>query len=131
MSQVLAVAGGVIGAVYVLFVPGFVLSFAFFPRGRVDVIERSALSFALSIAVVPLVAFYLNLMGVRISRLNVILEVAGIILVVGVVAWMREQRRVKEPAVTRTDRKLVARKPMPESKPVPAKKPPVKRRIQF
>jgi uncharacterized membrane protein len=82
----------VLGAVYVLLVPGLVLSFAFFRRGRIDIIERAALSFALSIAVVPLVAFYLNLMGVRISRVNVILEVAGITAAAGAVAWWRARR---------------------------------------
>src|SRR6266568_1950678 len=91
MNQVLQTAGMVAGAAYVLFVPGFVLSFGFFPRGRIDLLERMALSFALSIAVVPLVAFYLNLAGVRISRLNIIAEVAAITLASGVLAWLHRR----------------------------------------
>ena len=119
MNAVLSVAGGVIGAVYVLFVPGWVLSFAFFRRGRVDVIERVALSFALSIAVVPLVAFYLNLLGVRISRVNVVLEVAAITAAAGAVAWWRARRRkpVAKPA------------PVAQSRPSAVKR--ERRRIQF
>jgi hypothetical protein len=61
----------VFGAVFVLFVPGFSLSYAFFGSKEIDVLERIALSFALSIAVVPLIVFYLNLAGMRISALSV------------------------------------------------------------
>ena len=62
----------VFGSVYVLFLPGFVISYIFFPKtkefdsekgenkehenenGAIDWIERIALSFALSIAIAPL-----------------------------------------------------------------------------
>lgn len=83
----------IVGAVYVLLVPGLALSFALFSRGAVDWIERVALSFALSIAVVPLVAFYLNLAGVKIGALNVVLEVAAITVLGLVVATLRRAWR--------------------------------------
>jgi len=82
------------GSVYVLFLPGFILSYLFFPKtrpfeedkekrekGAIDWIERIALSFALSIAVVPLSVFYLNLIGVKINLLNSFLTILGIIIV--------------------------------------------------
>lgn len=87
----------VFGSVYVLFLPGFVISYIFFPRtikfegknakeqehnkGSVDLIERIALSFALSIAIVPLAAFYLNLIGIKINLLNSFLTVLGIVVI--------------------------------------------------
>jgi len=46
------------GSFYVLFLPGFILTYVFFKE--LDIIERIALSFALSIAIVPLIVFYLN-----------------------------------------------------------------------
>jgi len=46
-----------------------------------DIIERIALSFALSIAIVPLVVFYLNKLGMRINTLNSFLSIVGIIAV--------------------------------------------------
>lgn len=58
----------IFGSFFVLFVPGFAWSFLFFGRGEIDWIERIALSFGLSIAIVPLVIFYLNyLLGVKIT----------------------------------------------------------------
>jgi uncharacterized membrane protein len=60
----------VFGSVYVLFLPGFIWSFVFFPlrtERHIDLIELIALSFALSIAIVPLAVFYLNLIGLKIS----------------------------------------------------------------
>lgn len=73
----------VFGSVYVLFLPGFILSYIFFDnRGekKLDAIERIALSFALSIAVVPLVVFYLNLIGMKINALNSFFVVLAIII---------------------------------------------------
>ncbi len=62
----------------VLFAPGFSLSLVFFELGKIDLLERVALSFALSISVVPLLTFYLNLLGVKIGVGLVVLEVIGI-----------------------------------------------------
>ncbi len=68
------------GVIYILFLPGFCLSFVFFGRSSVDIIERLGLSFALSVAAVPLLAFYLNLAGIKIALGSIILEVASIII---------------------------------------------------
>lgn len=92
MSEIVNIIVMIAGAVYVLFLPGFVLSFAFFKKGMIDIIERLALSFALSIAVVPLTAFYLNLLGIKLSRLSVILEVLAICLLGGSVAWWLDRK---------------------------------------
>lgn len=80
----------IFGSVYVLFLPGFIVSYLFFPKtkefeskekGAIDWIERIALSFALSIAIVPLAVFYLNLIGIKINLLNSFLTILGIIII--------------------------------------------------
>ena len=92
----------VFGSIYVLFLPGFILSYVFFPKtkefdskreekGEIDWIERIALSFALSIAVVPLVVFYLNLIGVKINLLDSFLTILGIIVVSFGVLWYKNR----------------------------------------
>ena len=95
----------VFGSVYVLFLSGFILTYIFFPKtkdfdskreekGEIDWIERMALSFALSIAVVPLVVFYLNLIGIKINLLNSFLTILGIILVsLGILYWKNKKGR--------------------------------------
>jgi uncharacterized membrane protein len=80
----------VFGSVYVLLIPGFVISFIFFSKTSIDWIERIALSFALSIAIVPLVVFYLNLIGIKINLLNSFLTILGIIAVsFGILLWKK------------------------------------------
>lgn len=98
----------VFGSIYVLFLPGFILSYVFFPKtkefdsknkdnerekGAVDWIERIALSFALSIAIVPLAVFYLNLIGVKINLLNSSLTILGIIILGCVGVWFRVRNK--------------------------------------
>ena len=68
-----------LGTPYVLFLPGYIISFIFFKK--IDIIERIALSFALSIAIVPLIIFYLNLIGMKINLLSSVLTIAGIIII--------------------------------------------------
>ena len=54
----------ILGLPFILFIPGYILIFALFPAKKtdrgIDVIERVALSFGLSIAVVPLIGLGLN-----------------------------------------------------------------------
>lgn len=70
-------------AVFVLFLPGFTISFVFFSKGKIDLIERIALSFALSIAVIPLIVFYTNLLGIPITKISVILQIIFVLAITG------------------------------------------------
>lgn len=84
-----------LSSLFVLFAPGFAASFAIFPKtGEVDLIERVALSFALSIALIPLVVFYLNmLIGIPINLLNASIIVVGVILVSVTIYWIRKNNK--------------------------------------
>ena len=83
-----------IGVIFVLFLPGYAWSFVFFKKGNIDLIERIALSFGLSIALVPLVVFWLNwIFKIRINIVNVTAVILGLIgcaLIVMLVRGIRE-----------------------------------------
>ncbi len=76
----------IFGSILVLFLPGFVWSFAFFKKEEIDAIERTAFSFGLSITLVPLVVFWLNwLLKIKINIVNItriILVLIGCALIV-------------------------------------------------
>jgi len=81
----------------VLFLPGYSLIAALFPRkDDLDGIERIALSFGLSIAVVPLLGLTLNYtpFGIRLSPVLIVLSVFTIVL--AVVAYVRRSRILEE-----------------------------------
>jgi len=82
----------IFAAIFILFLPGFVLSLVFFKWGKIDIIERIALSFALSIAVVPLLVFYTNLIGIKITRESVILETLFIVMISGIIYYVQSRR---------------------------------------
>jgi uncharacterized membrane protein len=77
--SVLDILRMIFGGIFVLFVPGFCWSFLFFKRKSIDSIERIALSFGLSIALVPLTVFWLNwIFDMKITELSVVLTVCGL-----------------------------------------------------
>lgn len=107
----------VFGTALVVFIPGFVLSYAFFPttlsivepigagedsaelvRAGLDWLERVTLSFVLSLAVVPLAVYVTNRLGLPITQLSVVVLIATIIcLGLGVIAWRARRNRGVRP----------------------------------
>ena len=78
------------GGIFILFVPGFAWSFVFLKKRESDWIERVALSFGLSIALVPLTVFWLNwLFHVKITVLNTSLIVCGLTVIPAVYTFAR------------------------------------------
>jgi uncharacterized membrane protein len=96
--------GNLLAILLVLFVPGYVLVAALFPgtilagRPEIDWIERIALSFGLSIAVVPLLGLLLNFtpFGIRFAPI-----VATITLFTVGVGYAAHWRRMRLPAERR------------------------------
>lgn len=82
MVDIVEIVRIILGSVFVLFLPGFAWSFVFFAKEEIDWIERIALSFGLSIALVPLAVFWLNyFLGMKINLVNVsiiILALTGV-----------------------------------------------------
>ncbi len=83
----------VLGLPFVLFFPGYTLIAALFPgREDLDGIERVALSFGLSIAVVPLIGLILNYTPWGIRLYPVLLALSIFVLVMSYIGWRRRQR---------------------------------------
>lgn len=82
-----------LGLAFVLFFPGYMLIAALFPRkGSLDGIERLALSFGLSIAVVPLIGLVLNYTSWGIRLEPIVCSLLIFILAMAGVALYRRQR---------------------------------------
>ncbi len=78
----LPVFRAILGFILVFFLPGFAWTLVFFSRRQINTVERLALSFGLSIALVVLSIFALNkLIGARISGLNSVLIILTITIV--------------------------------------------------
>jgi uncharacterized membrane protein len=83
----------ILGLPFVLFFPGYVLVAALFPRkGNIDGIERLALSFGLSIAVVPLIGLILNFTPWGIRLYPILVSITVFIMAMSVVALFRRNR---------------------------------------
>jgi uncharacterized membrane protein len=85
-----------LGIPFLIFVPGYIMIFALFPMRKkkrtIDGVERIALSFAASIALVPLIAFALNFSpwGIRLEPLTLALAILAIITaLIGLTRWYR------------------------------------------
>lgn len=82
----------IFGSVYSLFLPGYFVSHAILNKKEIDLLERFAISFALSISVVPLIVFYLNLIGLKVSTLNSVLTILGVSMISIIVIRMRQKK---------------------------------------
>ena len=82
-----------LGLPFLVFFPGYTLMAALFPqRGGVGVLERIALSFGMSIAVVPLLGLVLNYTPWGIRLEPILYSVASFILITSIIAWLRRKR---------------------------------------
>jgi uncharacterized membrane protein len=82
-----------LGMVLVLFAPGYALAAAVFPRrADLDGLARAALSFGLSVAVIPLLALLLDRLPWGIRPLPIALALAATILVLAAAAFVRRAR---------------------------------------
>lgn len=90
------IARVILGLPFILFIPGYILIFALFPNKKtdtgIDIIERIALSFGLSIAIVPLIGLGLNYTtwGIRLEPILISLFI--FVTGVGTIAiyrWMK------------------------------------------
>ena len=87
----------VLSLAFVLFFPGYTLIAALFPaKGRLDGIERVALSFGLSLAVVPLIGLVLNFTPWGIRFEPILFSLLGFILVMAAVALYRRAKLLPE-----------------------------------
>lgn len=91
----------ILGAPFVLFFPGCVLMIALFPkREKMGGIERIALSFGMSLAVVPLLGLILNYTPWGIRLESILYSVASFIFITSIVAWVRLKRLPVEERVS-------------------------------
>jgi len=89
--MVAEILGTILGAIIVLFVPGCALTFVLFKGGEIDNIERIVMSFALSIASVPLILFYLSWgFGIKINLINS-LVVIFLIVLFSLIVWVKKR----------------------------------------
>lgn len=89
--ELLEVLRAIIGFVLVMFVPGFAATYALFPdKKEIDAIERIALSIGLSIALVVLGVFALNMLfDMRINAVNSVLVILMITIACATIGYLR------------------------------------------
>ena len=88
-----------LGFLFIIFFPGYTLLSALFPkRGVLGGIERLALSFGLSIAVVPLIGLILSYTPWEIKLYPVLISITIFIIAMSAIGWYRQR---KLPAVNR------------------------------
>jgi len=83
----------VIGIPLLLFLPGYTLLTALYPKKEgIDAIERVALSFGLSIALVPLIGLILNYTRWGVNTESILYSVALFMVITSIVAMVRRRR---------------------------------------
>lgn len=83
----------ILGLPFLLFIPGYLLSFVLFPfrktKTGIDTIERIAFSFALSLAIVPIIGLGLNYTPAGLQLEPILISLLAFIIGFGVIALYR------------------------------------------
>ena len=91
------IARTILGLPFLLFFPGYTLMATLFPKkGSLGGVERVALSFGLSVAVVPLIGLILNYTPWGIRLEPILISLAVFIIVTSGVAWYRREKLAPE-----------------------------------
>ena len=87
----------ILGLPFLLFIPGYALVMTLSPRSEgMGGIERVALSFGLSIAIVPLIGLILNFTWWGITLESTLYSIASFIFVMSIIAEVRRKRLQKQ-----------------------------------
>jgi uncharacterized membrane protein len=83
----------VAGLALTLFIPGFALVMALYPRKKdLEIVERIALSSVLSIAITLLMALFLDLvLGIDFTATNMVIALIGF-TILGLLTWLVQTR---------------------------------------
>jgi uncharacterized membrane protein len=85
----------IFGMILVVFLPGYSLTMALFPRSEIDNIERTALSIGLSLAMTAIVGLILNYTPMGISLQPITLSLLGISIVLALVGVRRRNQQYR------------------------------------
>lgn len=83
----------ILGIILAVFLPGYALISAIFPRKNdINTIERLAISFGLSIIIVPLIGLILNYMPCGIKLFPVTITISTFIIITSIIGYLRQQK---------------------------------------
>ncbi|MFH1722870.1 MAG: DUF1616 domain-containing protein [Candidatus Altiarchaeota archaeon] len=108
--MVLEIIRAVIGFFLVLFVPGYALTWAFFPDdSEIDLLERIALAIGLSISSVVLAVYFTNIVfQLKINLVNSLLIILVITVIGAGIGLKRREGLVTNKGVTKKKKNLSA-----------------------
>jgi uncharacterized membrane protein len=82
----------VFGFIFVAVVPGYCLVSLIFQEGKLDLIEKSVLSVALSFSVAGLSGLFLGLSPIGITTNSLTVSVSSIVLILAFLAFIRKRK---------------------------------------
>jgi uncharacterized membrane protein len=105
--NILEVLRVISGSFFVLFLPGLAWTYVFFEEDEIDIIERIVLSFGLSIALVPLIMFYLKyIFDIRINLVDTSATIIGLIATGLVIFAIKRRLRNKGMCLANLNQRL-------------------------
>ncbi len=90
-----SVSRSISGLLFVLFIPGFISTYAFFRKDEIDWIERIAFSIGLSISFVVLTIMFSNLyLDIPITTTTIVLQISALCAFFGLIIALKRSRAV-------------------------------------
>jgi uncharacterized membrane protein len=99
----LSVLNYVFGFVFVAVVPGYCLVSLLFREGKLDIVEKSVLSVALSFSIAGLSGLFLGLSPIGMTTASLTVSLSSITVILAFLAFVRK-RKLREPQPQSTEK---------------------------
>ncbi len=83
-----------LASIFVLFVPGYWISYVLFGTDELSAFERCAMSAAISIAVISFGSFYLHYFGIALYPIYIVVFTIAICLLAGICIYWLDHRDI-------------------------------------
>jgi uncharacterized membrane protein len=93
----------VFGFIFVAVVPGYCLVSLLFREGKLDIVEKSVLSVALSFSIAGLSGLFLGLSPIGMTTTSLTISLSSIVLVLAFLAFIRKMK-LREPQAQGTEK---------------------------
>jgi uncharacterized membrane protein len=79
----------ILSVIFLLFIPGLIVSYIFFPSRGLEIVERAVVSFGLSVVLIPPAILFINWINIPVNMYSIMLVIVLLLSLAGIVLLIK------------------------------------------